>query len=130
MVSVPAELWSALRLWQRNADNAAVVSQLYALDAWLKPPCSPVRKGRPAIVAQWRESLSRSGFSVALEPERFDLSAERDIAIERGEGQYLQLVGGVPFGTNVDYLRVWKKVQGTWLIAVDFSSGGPCHEDG
>ena len=51
------------------------------------------------------------------------------MAIERGWAQLMQNVGGLPYATNVDYIRVWSRAGGTWRVAADlFAAGGPCAE--
>jgi len=113
-----------------DSDDADALARLYAPDAWFKAPCARLRTGRAAIAQRWREILAYSPTTVSLRPRSFDFARGRDMAVERGRAQLLQNVGGLPYGTNVDYLRVWRRGGATWLIAADmFTPGGSCAED-
>jgi uncharacterized protein (TIGR02246 family) len=129
---VPRQLRDAVARWAAatDRDEAESVAELYAPDGWFKPPCARLRSGRAAIAAGWRTILAYSPTTVSLRPRSFDLARGRDMAIERGRAQFLQNVGGLPYGTNVDYLRIWRRTADGWLIAADmFTPGGPCEED-
>ncbi|HYI46866.1 MAG TPA: nuclear transport factor 2 family protein [Allosphingosinicella sp.] len=131
-VPVPRQLRDAVAGWSATADSddSDALARLYAPDAWFKAPCARLRTGRAAIAQRWREILAYSPTTVSLRPRSFDLARGRDMALERGRAHLLQNVGGLPYGTNVDYLRVWRRTGATWLIAADmFTPGGPCDEE-
>lgn len=124
--SETAELWQAAV----DADGPEQIAGLYTADAWLKLPCTPVRTGSTAIPEAWRDLYSYSPASISIETESFDLSRGRDVAMERGQAHFLQNVGGLPYGTNVEYLRVWRWTPQGWRIAVDiFTPGGSCDQE-
>lgn len=119
-------------LWKAAVDANAPeqIARLYTADAWLKLPCTPVRTGSTAIPEAWRDLYSYSPASISIETESFDLSRGRDVALERGRAQFLQNIGGLPYGTNVEYVRVWHRTGQGWRIAVDiFSPGGSCDQE-
>ena len=131
-VPAPRALREAVGRWEAAmaSGDAARIGEVYAPEAWLKPPCAPMQVGRPALAEAWREILSYSPANLSLTPRSFDMARGRDMASERGRAQFLQIVGGLPYGTNVDYLRVWRRRGGTWLIVADlFTPGGPCADE-
>lgn len=132
-VEPPSLMRVPVAAWQKalEGENPAVIAQGYAPDGWLKLPCAPTAMGRAKIAEQWRTYLSSSPATVSLQPSSFDLGKGNDVAIERGWAQLTQNVGGLPYATNVDYVRVWRKTGTSWLIAVDmFAAGGLCAELG
>ena len=126
---VPAALRNAHALWGKAvaADDPLALSKVYTADAWLELPCSLSPLPQETVHASWKHLYRLPNLSVSLVPLSFDLARSRDIAVERGRAQYLHLVGGIPYGTNVSYLRVWKQQRGSWLISAEISTaGGAC----
>ena len=128
-VPVPAPLRAAHARWveaERDGDPAEL-ARLYAPDAWLQPPCSLVGEAPRTVLETLTALHALPNMNISFDPHRFDLSRSRDMAVERGRGQYLHLVGGIPWGTNVSYLRVWRKTGSRWLIAAETTRpGGSC----
>lgn len=132
-VEPPARLREPVAGWQKAmaGEDAGAVAGKYAADGWLKLPCAPAAMSRSKIGEQWRNYWSSSPATVSLQPSSFDLATGKDMAVERGWAQLTQNVGGMPYATNVDYVRVWRKAGRSWLIAVDlFAAGGLCAELG
>ena len=130
-VAVPAALRDAHARWQQavSAEDPLALARLYADDAWLEPPCSLPPRPQPKVVETWRHLFTLPNLSVSLRPLGFDMARSRDLAVERGRAQYLHLVGGIPYGTNVSYLRTWRKQRGQWLISAEISTpGGACSD--
>ena len=128
-VDPPALLREAVARWTaaEESEDAARIAAMYAPDGWFQPACARLAAGREAVSASWRAILSHSPATLSLNPHIFDVARGRDMAIERGQAQFLQNVGGLPYGTNVGYVRVWRRQGGEWLIAADsFGPGGPC----
>jgi len=124
--SETAALWESAA----GASGPERIIGLYAADAWLKLPCTPVRTGATAVREAWRDFFAYSPATVSIDPESFDLSRGRDDAVERGRAHLSQNVGGLPYGTNVEYLRVWRRTAQGWRIAADiFTPGGPCERE-
>ena len=63
--------------------------------------------------------FSLGDYYAPLEPHRAEI-----LALSRMH------VGGIPYGLNPFYIRIWKREGRQWRIASDVSlPGPPCHED-
>jgi len=128
-VDPPSLLRAAIARWDaaEESEDPARIAAVYATDGWFQPPCARLAAGRAAVSESWRTILASSPATLSLTPHVFDVARGRDMAIERGQAQFLQNVGGLPYGTNVGYVRVWRRQGSEWLIAADsFGPGGPC----
>lgn len=120
-----AELQRLSAGFERAAQNEAIeeLESFYAENAWIKPPCDPLVQGRPAVLENWRALLARNQFSPSYTARDFDVAPDRRMAVERGKAQFLENVGGVPYGWNFTYSRIWHRTgSGKWLIVVDVAS--------
>lgn len=132
VAETPAPMRAAVANWQAalDSDDADRVSRAYAVDGWFKAPCEPFKVGRSAIAGGWADILLHSPANLDLQPRSFEVSRGRDVAIERGRAQFLLNIGGLPYGTNVDYLRIWRRSGGDWLIEADlYTPGAPCEAE-
>jgi ketosteroid isomerase-like protein len=99
-------------------DTAGIVA-MYAGDAVVMPANAPAARDAAAIRAVWAGLLSLPGVSLALTPEKVEVSAAGDLAAEAGSDM---LEFDTPQGHIKDtskYLVVWRKVNGSWKIAYD-----------
>lgn len=104
---------------------------LYAPDAWRKPACSPLVQGKSQLVEAWKELFARKQFNPSFRIRDFDVSPDGKFAVERGRAHFLENVGGVPYGSNFEYTRIWKKVgRRSWQIAADIAlAADTCDDD-
>ena len=124
--------------WERyaaagRADSAALN---FAEDAVMMEPNAPILRGRPAIQAMFAELFSYGTWEVTLTTTRVD--AYGSIAVEQGTnilrftpGPHAPEGMAAAFPDTGKYLTYWKKVNGTWLEAVDiFNSSRPMPQAG
>ncbi|MEX0298801.1 MAG: SgcJ/EcaC family oxidoreductase [Kordiimonas sp.] len=102
-----------------NAGNAEEVAQLFAIDGRIFPSGAPEIKGREAI-AVYAAGLSQLlNLSFKTEPTTIEVAASGELAYLAGR---YSIEFGAPTEKHTDigkYLVVWKKVEGSWLVAVD-----------
>ena len=124
-VAPPPMLRAAHARWTTalDAEIPAALGRLYAADAWLAPPCPLNPEGETDPARLWTRIFALPNMNVSFEPQSFAPARSGDLVVERGRGQYLHLVGGIPYGTNVSYLRVWQKRRGAWLITDEITIG-------
>ena len=106
-----------------DAETPAELGRLYAAEAWLVPPCTLAPDGEADPAGLWTHVFAFPNMNVSFEPQSFAPARSGDLVVERGRGQYLHLVGGIPYGTNVSYLRIWRKQRGAWLITDEITLG-------
>ncbi|MGD0484995.1 MAG: nuclear transport factor 2 family protein [Gemmatimonadales bacterium] len=107
-----------------RADSAALD---FAEDAVFMTANAPSLRGRPAIQAMFSEMFSYGTWQVTLTTTRVD--AYGPIAVEQGTnilrftpGPHAPAGMAAMYPDTGKYLTYWKKVNGTWLEAVDISN--------
>jgi len=107
--------------WQRAlaARDIEKVVSLHKPDAIYMLSHQPLISGAPAIRAGWTEALKLPNYKVNWTPTKVDVASPR-VATEYGT--YTESYTG-PDGKTVNetgnYVTIWNKVNGKWLVAVD-----------
>ena len=107
--------------WQRalNAHDVDRVIALHSPDAIYMLSHQPLISGATAIRAGWTEALKLPNYTVHWTPTKIDVAGPR-VATEYGT--YTESYTG-PDGKIVNdggnYITLWRKVNGKWLVAVD-----------
>jgi uncharacterized protein (TIGR02246 family) len=109
------------------AKDVPKIASFYAEDAIEMPSNTPLMEGRAAIEQWYQAWLTPAGVAMTFETEEVVVAASGDIAYERGTYRFTQ---DSPRGATEDvgkYLTIWKKVDGTWQVAIDAAnSDRPC----
>lgn len=109
------------------AKDVPKIATFYAKDAIEMASNMPMIQGRDAIQQWYAAWLTPDGVSMTFETADVEVAASGDMAIERGTYRFTQ---GSPRGITEDvgkYVTVWKKVDGTWQVAIDAAnSDRPC----
>jgi ketosteroid isomerase-like protein len=101
-----------------NQGDAARTAADYANDAEILPPRHPAIEGRPAITAFFQANMDKY---ISFGTDTQWSVVRGDLAIEQGTYN----VRNVRVGENVEsgkYLRIWKRVDGTWKLYRDMFS--------
>jgi ketosteroid isomerase-like protein len=101
-----------------NRGNALGAAAHYTDDAQILPPRHPAIEGMPAIVAFFKANIDKY---IGLGNDTTWSLVRGDIAIEQG----VYNVRNVRVGENVEagkYIRIWKKINGTWKLYRDMFS--------
>jgi len=108
-----------------NAKDAAKVGALYADDAVLMPPNTPMVKGRAAIEGWFKTGFDQGFSNLRLAPFRTDVSG--DLAYVAGTYTISgKSPAGAAFEDRGKYVEVWKRSGGVWRMATDiFNSDLP-----
>ena len=107
--------------WQRAlaAHDVDKVVALHTPDAIYMLSHQPVISGSAAIRSGWTEALKLPNYKVSWTPTKIDVASSR-VATEYGT--YTESYTG-PDGNTVNdggnYVTIWHKVNGKWLVAVD-----------
>ena len=110
-----------------NVKDAAKLASLYAEDAVLMPPGSPVVKGQPAIKAAFMAMVARGGVVKFNAPLAIEVIGDRAFAA----GTYTVTVsvpgsqaagGNVPLMIAAKYLTVFNRVGNDWKIVYDMQN--------
>lgn len=109
------------------AKDIPTIVSFYAEDAVEMASNTPMIQGRDAI-QQWYEAwLTPAGVGMTFETAEIVVAGSGDVAVERGTYRFTQ---DSPRGRTEDvgkYVTVWKKVDGTWQVAIDTAnSDRPC----
>lgn len=108
-----------------NKGDAATVANLYAMNARVMPPNSPMVQGRENVQKFWQGAISAGLKLVSL--EIMDLEVHGNTAIE--VGRYVSTMpgtGGATVTDNGKYVVVWKREGRHWKLAIDtFNSNAP-----
>jgi len=107
--------------WQRAlaARDIEKVVSLHTPDAIYMLSHQPLISGSAAIRAGWTEALKLPNYTVHWTPTRIDVASPR-VATEYGT--YTESYVGSDGKTVSDggnYVTIWHKVNGKWLVAVD-----------
>lgn len=106
---LPAEVTSALETAYTRGDVDACV-EVYAEDAEIIAPDSPVVRGKKAIAAFYKDQVARD---ISFDTDSTLSIVRGDLAIEQGTYR----VRNVRIGENVEYgeyLNVWRRSEGRW----------------
>jgi uncharacterized protein (TIGR02246 family) len=101
-----------------NKGDGAAVAAMYATDARLLPPNSPMIEGRQNIQTFWQGFISMGVKIVKLDVDQVEASG--NLAIE--VGHYSLTIPAAGGGTITDegkYVVVWKRQGRNWKLAVD-----------
>ena len=101
-----------------NQGDALRTAANYTDDAQILPPRSPVIEGKPAIAAFFQANIDKY---ISFGNDTKWSVVRGDIAIEQG----VYNVRNVRVGQDVEtgkYLRIWKKINGTWKLYRDMFS--------
>ena len=101
-----------------NEGDAAKTAAHYADDAQILPPGRPTIAGKPAIAAYFQANIDKY---ISFGTDAQWSLVRGDIAIEQG----LYNIRNVKVGQDVEagkYVRIWKKVDGTWKLYRDMFS--------
>ena len=102
-----------------NAGDASALATLYAEDARLMPPGSPVVEGRAAIEEFWGGVFGIGEVSLTLDTSE----AHNNGTLGYSVGRYtfsIQPAEGEPIADEGKYTIVWKRgPTGRWELAVD-----------
>jgi ketosteroid isomerase-like protein len=101
-----------------NQGDALRTAANYADDAQILPPRSPVIAGKPAIAAFFQANIDKY---ISFGNDTKWSVVRGDIAIEQG----VYTVRNVRVGQDVEagkYIRIWKKINGTWKLYRDMFS--------
>jgi ketosteroid isomerase-like protein len=101
-----------------NQGDALRTAGHYADDAQILPPRGPVIAGRPAIAAFFQANIDKY---ISFGNDAQWTVVRGDIAIEQG----VYNVRNVRVGQDVEagkYIRIWKKINGTWRLYRDMFS--------
>jgi len=97
-----------------RAGDAAGIAQLFAPEGAWYPSNFRVGVGPAAVEAAWAESLAFSPTEAAWTPDRFDVAASGDLAVEHGSWG--------DSGGGGRYVTVYTKQDGDWKILGDVST--------
>ncbi len=101
-----------------NQGDALRAASNYSDDAEILPPHNPVIEGRPAIAAFFQANIDKY---ISFGNDTKWSVVRGDIAIEQG----VYTVRNVRVGQDVEagkYIRIWKKIDGTWKLYRDMFS--------
>lgn len=106
-----------------NAATAAyddsAIAAVYTPDGVILPPNQGRASGTAAIRNQFA-GLAQLKATLVITPVSILIASSGDLAVEEGTWTYsMPMPGGSAYNDNGKYLEVWKKVNGTWLIASD-----------
>ncbi len=106
-------------LWQRavRSKNIDSLMTIYAPDAVSSNGGAPAAKGKDAVRSAYAAFLKTNPNDVSVKIENVDFSADGNLAIDRGSySGTADGSGGKRVKFAGDYLAVWKKADGRWLI--------------
>ena len=124
-----AAIREAGRAWlaAEIAKDVPKIATFYAKDAIEMASNTPMIQGRDAIQQWYAAWLTPAGVGMTFQTTDVEVAASGDMAIERGTYRFTQ---DSPRGITEDvgkYVTVWKKVDGTWQVAIDAAnSDRPC----
>jgi ketosteroid isomerase-like protein len=101
-----------------NQGDALRTAAIYTDDAQILPPRSPVIEGKPAIAAFFQANIDKY---ISFGNDTKWSVVRGDLAIEQG----VYNVRNVRVGQDVEagkYIRIWKRVDGTWKLYRDMFS--------
>lgn len=101
-----------------NQGDALSTAAHYADDAQILPPRHPAIEGRPAIAAYFKANIDKY---IGYGNDTTWSAVRGDMAVEQG----VYNVRNVRVGENVEagkYIRIWKKINGTWKLYRDMFS--------
>ena len=101
-----------------NEGDPATTAAIYADDAEILAPQHPAIRGKPAIVAFFKANIDKN---LGFENDSTWSLVRGDMAIEQGAYH----VRNVGVGADVEagkYIRIWKRIDGTWKLYRDMYS--------
>lgn len=102
------------------ANDAAALAALYAEDAVVLAPGSPLMSGRAEIESGMAEMLSAAPFTaIDIVTESTDVSASGDLAYGYGTWTSTNSVAGQPFEDRGNWASVHENRDGQWVMVLD-----------
>lgn len=114
---------SAIRATGRQFEQAiaardpATIVTFYAPDARVNPPNAPTVTGAAAIQGLWQDALRIPDFQLAFTPERLDIAASGDMALDAGVFRFRGNGPDGPMTEEGTYAVTWRKTAEGWKIA-------------
>lgn len=108
--------------------DAAALAQMYADDAAIANPGSPLVSGKDAIAKETAGFASDPNLKVEFAADRVHVAKSGDLAYTRGHYTLTTTdpASGKPIDSTGNYLTVWKKQDdGKWRAVEDFITPGP-----
>lgn len=102
--------------------DVAAVLAFYAPDATVMPPDAPPAKGTDAIRGIWSEFLKAPGLALTISPEKIDVAASGDLAVDAGRAEMQMDSPQGRTKMDVKYVTVWRKTGEQWKLIYDMWS--------
>ena len=106
------------------AKDRKAFAALWAEDAAIFPPGSPVVVGLEGILAEWDPILSKPDVSLTWSPDRVELAGSGDLGYTYGKYRWNgKGLDGEPMVRNGKYVTIWRKERdGKWRVVVDLGT--------
>lgn len=104
--------------------DAAITASVFAEDAVVFPPDTPMIQGRGAIEEFWRTVMASGVKEVEL--TTIELSGDGDFLHEKGTGILrVRPPGGTPAEQKIKFVVVWKRTADGWKNLWDIWNASP-----
>ncbi|WP_292364200.1 MULTISPECIES: YybH family protein [unclassified Methanoculleus] len=104
--------------------DAAITASVFAEDAVVFPPDTPMIQGREAIEEFWRTVMASGVKEVEL--TTIELSGDGDFLHEKGTGILrVRPPGGTPAEQKIKFVVVWKRTADGWKNLWDIWNASP-----
>ena len=106
--------------------DSAAIAQVYATDATIMSPGTPMAKGHDAIAKEWKQFFADRGVSVKSDLKDLTVSASGDMATEVGTYVESYQTAQGPVQYQGKYVVVWKKEGDAWKVVTEIynNNGG------
>jgi len=95
------------------------IANFYAEDARLLPPNAVSAQGPDSAAQMWRSMLSLPNVALSWKPARIEAAASGDLAYVVGTYSLGFDANGTRKEDRGKYVAIWRRVGGSWKIAVD-----------
>ena len=102
-----------------KAKDFATIEALMMPDALLLAPGVPPIQGVKAVVDTWRSWGELPNVEISFGADHVEAAASGDLAYDYGAYTFAFDSDKGPFSETGKYIIVWKKVDGTWMVAAD-----------
>ncbi|MDK2889636.1 MAG: hypothetical protein PWR21_268 [Methanoculleus sp.] len=104
--------------------DAAITASVFAEDAVVFPPDTPMIQGKEAIEEFWRTVMASGVKEVEL--TTIELSGDGDFLHEKGTGILrVRPPGGTPAEQKIKFVVVWKRTADGWKNLWDIWNASP-----